>query len=35
MGEGEEVGVVPQFCRELFDRVSGSPSNKVSPASTL
>ena len=24
MGEGEEVGVVPQFCQELFDRVTGS-----------
>ena len=30
MGEGGEVGVVPQFCRELFDRVSGSAGKKAS-----
>ena len=34
MGEGEEVGVVPQFCRELFDRITGSATNKVGHTSS-
>ena len=29
MGEGKEVGVVPQFCRELFDRVTGTATVQV------
>ena len=34
MGEGEEEGVVPQFCRELFDRITGSATNKVGHTSS-
>ena len=29
MGEGEDVGVVPQFCQELFNRITGSATEQV------
>ena len=30
MGEGEEVGIVPRFARELFDRIEGTSDEEVS-----
>jgi hypothetical protein len=30
MGEGEQVGIVPRFMRELFDRIDGTSDSKVS-----
>lgn len=42
MGEGEEIGIVPRFMKELFDRIDGTSDSKVrhtplpvSPACTL
>ena len=29
MGEGEEVGVVPRFMEELFERIAGTSDSKV------
>ena len=29
MGEGEHLGIVPRFMRELFDRVDGTSDSKV------
>lgn len=29
MGEGENVGIVPRFTKELFDRVEGTSDSKV------
>lgn len=30
MGFGEEAGVIPRFCKELFARVSSADKNEVS-----
>ena len=32
MGEGENQGIVPQFAKELFDRVEGTTDEEVTPA---
>lgn len=29
MGEGESLGVVPQFSRELYDRIEGNTDDQV------
>ena len=29
MGEGENLGIVPQFTKELFDRVEGTTDEEV------
>ena len=29
MGEGEQLGIVPRFMRELFDRIDGTSDSKV------
>ena len=29
MGEGEELGIVPRFTKELFERVEGTSDSKV------
>ena len=29
MGEGESLGVVPQFARELYDRIEGTTDDQV------
>lgn len=34
MGEGEEVGIVPRFMKELFNRIEGTSDSKVQENST-
>lgn len=31
MGEGEELGIVPRFMKELFYRIDGTSDSKVFP----
>ena len=35
MGEGENHGVVPQFAKELFERVEGTTDDEVGLSVTL
>ena len=35
MGEGENHGIVPQFAKELFDRVEGTTDKEVTPVIML
>ena len=35
MGEGEHHGVVPQFAKELFERVEGTTDDEVGLSMTL